>query len=421
MKSLSWLRLLALSSFGFALTLYTNTLDPGLYGHKILQLAPNNPNTLLGITTAAGSALVILLAPIVGSLSDRTRSRLGQRLPYFLAGVPVMIVAILGVGLAPTIAVFVLSVLLYRFGDNLIFTPWLALYPDAVPPHQRGLASGVKSFVDILAVLIGRLVAGELLSRTPQWGSTAVWATMTVPMAVLLLAALVTWLAMHGLPRVRGAGKTEKLWATYRVSFHFDWRKQKDFTWWLINRFFFWTAFIILSTFLLLFVIDVIGLPEADAQRYLGRLSLVLGGAILLVAVPAGRLADRWGRKPLVVFACALASLGTLLVLFIRDTNWLFLAGGMIGIGAGIYLSANFAQLTDIVPVKEAGRFLGLANIAGAAGGALGRLLGGLLIDPLNRLSGDHATGYISMYALAAVLFAASAWAGWKTPEIKRG
>lgn len=38
-----------------------------------------------------------------------------------------------------------------------------------------------------------------------------------------------------------------------------------------------------ITQFLLLFVIDVVGLVEADAQRYLSRLFLVLGGAILLI------------------------------------------------------------------------------------------------------------------------------------------
>ncbi len=417
MKPLSWLRLIAISSFGFATTLFANTLDPALYGHKILELAPHAPSTLLGFTTAAGSILVILVAPIVGVLSDRSRSQLGRRLPYFLAGVPLMIVSLFAIGLAPSVLIFVLGVLLYRFGDNLIFTPFQALYPDLVPTSQRGLASGIKSLTDILAVLVGRVVAGTLLSHAPQWGDNAVLATIAFPCVILILAYAVTWGALRGHPRQQNEAQSpENVWQTYRESFRFDWRARKDFVWWLLNRFLFWTAFIILSTFLLLFVIDVIGMPEAAAQSYLAKLSVVLGGAILLAALPAGRLADRVGRRPLVVFSCLLASLGTLLVVLLREPNWLFVAGAFVGIGAGIYLAANFAQLTDIVPAKEAGRFLGLANIAGAAGGAVARLLGGFLIDPINRLSGSQSAGYLSLYAVAAFLFAASAWAAWKLP-----
>ncbi|MBX3046189.1 MAG: MFS transporter [Anaerolineales bacterium] len=410
MHNLSVPRLLAIASFGFALTLFSNTLDPALYGYKVLQLAPDNPNTLLGFSTAAGSLLVLLMGPLVGLLSDRTRSPLGRRLPYFLIGVPLMIAGLFTVGLAPAVWVFVLGVLLWRFGDNIIFAPWEALYADRVPAAQRGLASGLKSLTEILAVLLGRLAAGELLSRQLQLGDAAIYAAMAVPVAGLLLALLFTWLGMRDEPYEQGEPVREPLLKTYIDSFRFDWRGQSAFRWWFANRFLFWVGFVTLSQFLLLFVVDVVGLPEADAQRYLARLSLVLGGAILAVAVPSGRLADRFGRAPVVIAACLMAALGTTLVLFLRDLNWLTLAAGLIGCGAGTYLSANFAQLTDIVPKPEAGRYIGLAGIAGAAGGTVARLLGGLLIDPLNTLTPDGTLGYLALYGLAAILFVAAAW-----------
>jgi MFS family permease len=419
MQNLSLSRLLAIASFGFALTLFTNTLDPALYGFKVLQLAPQNPNTLLGFSTAAGSLLVLLMGPLVGLLSDRTRSPLGRRLPYFIAGVPLMIAGLLLVGLAPSVAAFVLGVLLWRFGDNIIFAPWEALYADRVPAAQRGLASGLKSLTEILAVLVGRLAAGELMAAVPLHGQAALLAAMAVPSLGLLLALLFTWLGMRDEPFEQGEPVREPLLKTYIDSFRFDWRAQHAFRWWFLNRFLFWLAFVTLSQFLLLFVVGVVGLPEADAQRYLARLSIVLGGAILAVAVPSGRLADRIGRAPVVIAACLMAAAGTLLVLVVRDLNWLMVAAGLIGCGAGIYLSANFAQLTDIVPKPEAGRYIGLAGIAGAAGGTLARLLGGLLIDPLNQLTPAGTLGYLTLYGVAALLFVAAAWvASFTTKEV---
>jgi MFS family permease len=418
-RSLSAWQLVALSSFGFATSLFTNTLDPALYGHKILQLAPQNPNTLLGITTAAGSALVIIMGPMVGQLSDQTRSRLGRRLPWFLAGVPVMLAALLAIGLAPAAWVFVAGVLIYRFGDNLIFSPWLALFADHVPAKQRGLAAGIKSLLDVLATLVGRLVAGQLLGSIALLGSLALYATMAMPATGLILALLSSWLLVRNLPRGKVRPARKNFWAAYRDSFRFNWKKELRFASWLANRFLFWTGFVLLSTFLLLFVIDVVGLPQADAQRFLARLSVVLGGAILAVAVPSGRLADRIGRRPLIAGSCAAAGIGTVMVLIFRDLNMLMVAAGIIGISAGIYISANFAHLTDLVPAAEAGRYLGLANVAGAAGGMLARLLGGLVIDPLNRATGDGRVGYLSVYALAALLFFAAAWVAARSPESK--
>jgi MFS family permease len=189
------------------------------------------------------------------------------------------------------------------------------------------------------------------------------------------------------------------------------------FSWWFVNRTFFWISFTILGTFLLFFIIDVIGLVEADAQRFLARFSLVLGGSILLIAVPSGRLADRWGRKPLVVLACILTAIGTVLIVLFHDLNTLTFAGALVGFGAGIFISADFALLTDIVPSEEAGRYLGISGIASAGGGAIARLLGGVLIDPINQASGSSSLGYLLLYTLAAIFLIFSVFAALKLPN----
>lgn len=416
MPRLSWFRLLALSTFSFAITLTTNSLDPAIYGHKVLELAPGHPNTLLGISTFAASVLAIFLGPLVGALSDRTRSRLGRRRPYFIAGVLVLAAALFAIALAPNVAVFVFGVLLYRVGDNLVFTPWQALYPDHVPAAQRGQGAGMKALLDILGVLVGRFAAGELVAQHISIGEGALLAAIGVPILGLLLALGLTFWALGGLPEPEPLPDTSSPWRNFKANFQFDRRAHPAFVWWFINRTFYWTAFVILGQFLLLFIIDVVGLAEPDAQRFLARLSLLLGGAILVVALPSGFLADRFGRKPLVVFACVLTALGTFLVLVLRDLPSLTVAAASIGLGAGIFISADFALLTDIVPTQEAGRYVGLSSIASAGGGAVARLLGGVLIDPLNALSGSSTVGYLTLYSLAALLFVLALLAAVRLP-----
>ena len=54
MKRVSFPRLLAISAFAFALTTLSNTLEPAVLGHKVLELVPERRNTALGFTTFAG-------------------------------------------------------------------------------------------------------------------------------------------------------------------------------------------------------------------------------------------------------------------------------------------------------------------------------------------------------------------------------
>jgi MFS family permease len=192
-------------------------------------------------------------------------------------------------------------------------------------------------------------------------------------------------------------------------TFSVDFRAHPAFVWWFANRMLFWAAFIALSTFLLFFMIDVVGMGEADAQKYVGTLSTLLGAALVIVTLPSGWVADRVGRKPVVIASGVVAALGAGIILLSRDINLITAGGVVVGLGVGVFMSANWALVTDIVPRAEAARYLGIANIATAGGSAVARFLGGALIDPLNKMLDSTSAGYFTVYAIAAGFFLLSA------------
>jgi MFS family permease len=61
---------------------------------------------------------------------------------------------------------------------------------------------------------------------------------------------------------------------------------------------------------------------------------------------------------------------------------------------------------TDLVPAGEAGRYLGISNLAGAGAGIVGAGIGGLVADTINRYY--MGLGYFAVFAAYAVLFALS-------------
>src|SRR3989304_326892 len=79
---LPWYRLAAVTLFSLALGVVSNTLEPAVLGHKVLELVPDQKNTALGFTTFAGLIVAVAWQPILGAWSDRTRSPLGRRAPY---------------------------------------------------------------------------------------------------------------------------------------------------------------------------------------------------------------------------------------------------------------------------------------------------------------------------------------------------
>ena len=409
MKRISFLRLLGVTILGFALTLVSNTLEPAVLGRKVIELVPEGRNTALGLTTFAGLIVAIVVQPIVGVFSDRTRSRWGRRLPYMAAGTAMVIACLFLIAGAPVFAVVVVGLLLIQLSSNIVQGPWQALIPDKVPDSQRGQASGLKAMLDILAFVAGRIVAGQLVGRFAEWGQAAVYAAVAVPSVVYIIALAITAWSAGEAPQAAESAPQRTVGEALRATFSVDFRAHPAFGWWFANRTLFWAGFLALNTFLLFYLIDVVGMSEGGAQKFIGTLSTILGVALVLVSLPSGWLSDRIGRKPLVVFAGILAAIGTGVLLSARSEALLTVSGLIIGAAVGTFLSANWALVTDIVPREEAARYLGVANIATAGGSAIARFLGGALIDSLNRATGTLNVGYLTVFGLALAFFIASA------------
>jgi MFS family permease len=192
-------------------------------------------------------------------------------------------------------------------------------------------------------------------------------------------------------------------------AFSVNFRERPVFGWWFANRILFWGAFIAINSFLINYLIDVIHMSEAEAQSFYGTLKVILGGALILLALFSGWLSDRFGRKPVMLAAGLVAFVGALTLLFVREKTLITVAGAIIGMGVGTFLSASWALATDVVPREEAARYLGIANIATCIGSGLARLLGGVLIDPINKALGSSSSGYLLLYSLAALFFLVSA------------
>jgi MFS family permease len=121
---------------------------------------------------------------------------------------------------------------------------------------------------------------------------------------------------------------------------------------------------------------------------------------VSVTALPAGILSERWGRRSLSLVACALTCLGVVLLGLAREVSDLWVFGGLIGLGMGIFSSVNWAWATDLVPSAQAGKYLGLTNLATAGSAALSRLLGPF-IDLLNGHTAN--AGYSWLFVLAAL------------------
>ncbi|MFN8556467.1 MAG: DHA2 family efflux MFS transporter permease subunit [Dehalococcoidia bacterium] len=120
-----------------------------------------------------------------------------------------------------------------------------------------------------------------------------------------------------------------------------------------------------------------LGAPIATLQWII--ITYVLTNTSLVLGF--GRLADMIGRRRVWttgLFALSAALVGCGLA---QHIGQLILARGFQAVGAAMILAASAALVTGVFPAQERGRALGLMAMGASAGGALGPLLGGALVN----------------------------------------
>jgi DHA1 family multidrug resistance protein-like MFS transporter len=136
-----------------------------------------------------------------------------------------------------------------------------------------------------------------------------------------------------------------------------------------------------------------------------------LNGAALL---PAGRVADTRGRRPVMAAGCAISAAG-LLLLAVLPGPWAYLGAlAVAGAGSGLLDVAPAAMLGDLLGAqgRQGGILVAFFQMAGDAGAVTGPVVAGVLVD---------SASYPAAFGLAGAMLAAAALLAVMTPEPPRG
>lgn len=127
-------------------------------------------------------------------------------------------------------------------------------------------------------------------------------------------------------------------------------------------------------------------LPEIERRTGAGEAALGLALAayavpIVLISIPTGRLADRIGRRPLLLAGLVLTGVGSLLIAFSGSLGMLLAGRAIQGVGSTASWVSALALVSDLARPGRKGEAIGFAlaaNSLGAIGGpALGGIIGG--------------------------------------------
>jgi MFS family permease len=404
----SWnsLALIRLNAFSFGVTGFILAMDTAVLPVIVLSLAPEGlKNTYLAMLGMGGLLVAAVMQPLIGRLSDHTRSPLGRRVPYIIFGTAAVCACLMLVVLAPNMAALFAAWMLIQANINIAYGPGLALIRDLVPRVRIGLASSVKILMDAVggltlitasAAIIGQ-ATGSGLGPVPLYVDWE-WAVLALLGAALVISVAITCTTVLAWDPRRKGRPARRSDAPARPVLN------RQLGLFLVSRLLMMTAIYAFPTYGLFFLRDVV--EAANPAETLSRMIPAIGGALAVAVYVAGWVSDRIGRKPVVIAGAVAGAVSTSWLLLTDTTTGLLTTSSIVGASAGTLLSANWALANELGDEQRAGTHIGIVNLSTIGGAALPRLFGPG-IDLLNHTSED--LGYQALIAGCAALFVAGA------------
>lgn len=358
---------------------------------KAAEIDPGQKAAILSQVSFWGAVVAGLANIAVGVLSDRTLSRFGRRRPWLLIGLVGTVASYFVIMRAQTAMDLLAGALLFQLCLNLLFGPLVAMLPDQVPHFQKGRVSAFLGLAPPAGAIAGALLAGLLLP-----GEAARYTAI----ASLLV---VTTLPLLAIARDPPTGTGVLGLAPGRLqAIDFGRAFRRDFTFAWLSRLLMQLAVTVFTLFALFNVQDRVRTPAGwTAEGFLSLMIVEASVVQVATGLVGGFLSDRWGRrKPFVLAAGVLLAAATLLMALGSDWRLVVGAFAIFGAGFGLYTTVDIALVTEVLPSRrDAGRDLGLINLANTIPQMLAPLLGLWLVGGL----GLYAGLYLVAAAAAAM------------------
>ena len=356
-----------------------NTLAAAIGGMLIiLNLGFGVNPALVGLASALPRVTDALTDPLMGFISDSTRSRWGRRRPYIfigaiLSGITYIALWWLPVGKSEMwyFWYFTIGSTVFYVGYTIFATPWVALGYELTPDyHERTRLMGVQNFIGQLAYLVSPWFLWVMTYKpwfaTPTEGAKGLAIAVGVVAMVIgiLPAIMLRERFVHapvaaptpGVPVETGGAALSRNMATFFKGFASTIRT-KPFLKLCGATFLVFNGFIMISSFQSYVIIYyVFGGDQEAGARYAG-LNGTLGafstfGVIMIITW----LATQVGKRKAFYFSTGMSVLGYALKWFCYDPErpWLVLIPApLIAFGLGGLFTLMGSMIADVVDEDE--------------------------------------------------------------------
>ena len=363
-------------------------------------------SAVFAITLALSALTVALTAPAMGTVSDRLNRRIPMLAVCLLSCASLTAVIGLFGGLTTGLALFFIANYLYQTG--LIF--YNSLIVNVSSEETRGIVSGIGIGAGYIGLFVAFLLFEPQVEKYGNQWAFLPTAGMYVLFALPLLLILKEGGAMRRLDKSLVIDSYRQLYGTFQRA-----RSHGNLFRFIIARFVYTEAVNTVSSFYVLYLVEIGVATDNEAVNFVTTLLLVAVGA----SVAVGFLVSKFGPKRVLMVGVAVwavvvlgvslvvgvAFIGVNLTIFglsLPATLWA--VGFLGGLAWASPQIADRVLLTKLAPDGQVGEFFGLFQMSGRLSAALGPALWWLITTTLVSLGAVRFRVAMSLLAVFLIV-----------------
>ncbi len=358
---------------------------------QISVIDPANKVSGLSLILFATGITGTIAPPLVGAWSDRTTSRFGRRRTWIIVGMVLTILTFILMANANSIAALAIEAALYGFVMGMILSAILAIIPDRVPVSQRATVSAFAGLAQPLGIVIGTILIAQVI-KSIQGSYYAIAGILLVVLTIFVLAVHENPLLKEQVPPFSFRDFTFNFFSPL---------KSRDFAFTWVSRFLVILAQTTLAEFMLFYLKDVIHyeqiFPGQAADQGFAIFQVIQTVCVIVSTVISGIISDKLQRrKPFIIAASLIMTVALFLIAFVPSWPIVLVTAVIFGIGLGIFLSADIALSTQVLPrAQNRGKDLGLITSA--------NVLPELFFPVISFVAFGIFHGYSALFSIAAI------------------
>ncbi|MFI6499029.1 MFS transporter [Nonomuraea typhae] len=354
---------------------------------------------ILGLDVRAYGVVMVIYAvidaldnPLLGHLSDRTRSRFGRRRPWLVVGAPMLAACMIAFFSAPTtlegmglVVWFAVFAILCEAFDSLLNANYGALLPELYPRERdRSVANSLRQGFQLVALVISLAVTPLLTTQVFGTETTTEGFQTTAIIYGVIATAVIVFMALSARENPRYSTRSPLL----------------PSLWSIIRNPTFWTVGVVGSLYgvamalvlsgVQLYVRYSLGLPVANALYLQGLVILIAGGGLAVWTRVIVRRGALWTWR----LAFAVLAAGFAALFFATDLVTALAAGVLLGAGWSGMLATNdliVARVLDADAARHGEHREGLFLSAFGFFARLNGIFGGLALTSLGVFFGYNS------------------------------